>query len=107
MNLLNSMINSEYNLPEFKECKRIEKELLAQTVNDREDDIEKLEKRYRKSSQKICNTLRTQMHINKMEVKNENFATYLNNTLKGKSVFLNFEKGQASNDDLPFDKNLC
>ena len=48
MNLLNSMINSEYNLPEFKECKRIEKELLAQTVNDREDDIQKLEKRYRK-----------------------------------------------------------
>lgn len=106
MNLLNSMINSEYNLPEFKECKRIEKELLAQTVNDREDDIEKLEKRYRKSSQKICNTLQTQMHINKMEVKNENFATYLNNTLKGKSVFLNFEKGQASNDDLPFDKKF-
>lgn len=105
MNLLNSMINSEYNLPEFKECKKNERELLAQTDNDRED-IEKLEKRYRKSSQKICNTLRTQMHINKMEVKNENFATYLNNTLKGKSVFLNFEKGQASNDNLPFDKKF-
>ena len=44
------------------------------------------------------------MHINKMEVKNENFATY--QYPKGKSVFLNFEKGQASNDNLPFDK-IC
>lgn len=107
MNLLNAMINSEYTLPGFEECKENEKTLVCQIAHDKSnEESEKIDKRYKTSSDQVCTILRTQMHLKKMEATEDNYARYLNETLKGKSIFLNFEKGNASNDELPFDKKF-
>ena len=107
MNLLNAIVNAKFNLPEFGECKEEEKKLLSQMVQEKyEEDIGKIERKYKKSSEKISSILRTQLHISNYDCVEKNFSKYLNETLKGKSIFLNFERGNSSNDELPFDKKF-
>ena len=107
MNLLNSLIISEYEIPEYKECKEQEKELVALMSQEKiEEEKKRIDEKYKNSSNNINITIRTQMHLMGMESIEKNYASFLNSSLTGKSVFLNFEKGNSSNDDLPFDKKF-
>lgn len=108
MNLLNSIIESKYVIPDYDICKEAELSLLREfsffaDIDEKNKEISEVDDNYCLSSNNILNELRPYLAINGYAQTNSSISKYINKTLKGKSIFLNFEKGNSKNEKKPFE----
>lgn len=111
MNLLNSIIESKYVIPDYDMCKEEELSLLRKfsssaDIDEKAKEISETNNNYCISSNNILNELRPYLILNGYEQNNLSISKYINQTLKGKSIFLNFEKGNSKNEKKPFEEKF-
>lgn len=121
MNFLDSIIMGKYILKEYDEYLDLNIELIKSIFikqkqlsgnyfyNEEQDEIEKLKNVYLETKEKIYVDLEAQLELYSENYK-DTISGYINNCLKGKSIYLNFEKG-ANSDSTPFNtkfiKQIC
>lgn len=111
MNLLSSIISDKYSIPSYDECKNEDISLVTKFYgsgfeNEYKKEIAEIEENYRTSEKDIINELRPYLKLDGYELNANAINRYINKELKGKVIFLNFDKGNGKNDQKPFEEKF-
>lgn len=111
MNLLSSIISGKYNIPSYVECKKEDITLVKRFYGSGLEtecmkEIAEIEECYNLSEKNIINELRPYLQLEGLELNDDSIAKYINSELKGKVIFLNFDKGNGKNERKPFEEKF-
>ena len=111
MNLLDGIISGKYNIPSYDECKKEDISLVTKFYgsgfdNECKKEIAEIEGNYNNSEKEIINELRPYLRLDGYELNASAINEYINKELKGKVIFLNFDKGNGKNDQKPFEEKF-
>lgn len=111
MNLLNNIIEEKFMLPEYSECLKEEIKLTNKLFREQpmegKEEVKLIKQRYNNSKRNILHELKGQLqYLNPKQSSSSNFVKFISETLKGNSVFLNFDSGNYSNNQIPFNQKF-
>ncbi|MCI9541032.1 MAG: hypothetical protein HFG39_08215 [Lachnospiraceae bacterium] len=111
MNLLSSVISGKYSIPSYDECKDKEMALIKKIYGSSfEEECNKeildIEEYYNISGEKIIKELRPYLRLEGYQLRTDSINKYINKNLKGKVIFLNFDKGNGKNEKRPFEEKF-